>query len=366
MKRNILLTPGPATTTDTVKQSLVIPDMWTRHPEFQQLMKSIRSDLVKIAGGDEKNYTSILFAGSGTAVMEATLCSVIPEGKKALIISNGAYGHRFSLIAEAHGIPYLELDHPWGSKLDFDRIQKALDSNDDIAAVFVTHHETTTGILNPVKDIGKIVKKHGCTYVVDTISSFAGIPFSMKDYDIDFLMSTANKCLQGIAGVSFVICKKSELEKTEGNFRSVYLDLYRQYNYFEETAQMQFTAPVQVMHALRQAIDEYFKEGAKNRYHRYKKSYDVLVKGLHERGFAFFLKDDVEKSNILVTVYDPKHPNFDFKTFHDRLHERGFTIYPSQIPKTFRIVVIGAITYKDIQKFLKTVDDVLGKMGVNL
>ena len=358
MKRNILLNPGPATTTDSVKQAQIVPDICPREKDFQDLMSSIRKDLVKIAGGN-KNYTAILFAGSGTAAMEATMCSVVPEDHYAVIITNGVYGLRFCSIASANQIPDIRIEHPSGKAIELDRIKNILERGINIGATFVTHHETTTGILNPINEIGKIVKENGAPYVIDTISSFAGVPLSIKKCKADFIMSTSNKCLQGMAGVSFVIAKKDALEKTRFNMRSVYLDLYNQHKYLEEHGQMRFIPPVQSMYALRQAIDELFEEGLENRQERYKKNHQLLVKGMKDRGFKLFLTQQVDHSNILETFYEPK--NFDFKQFHDKLYEKGFTIYPGKLTKekTFRLSVMGDLHTIDIQNFLVAVTEVM-------
>jgi len=358
MERRILLNPGPATTTDSVKQAQIVPDICPREKEFQNLMKSIRRDLVKIAGGN-KNYSAILFAGSGTAVMESTMVSVIPEGKWALIISNGAYGKRFKEIAVANAIPNIEIEIPYGRKINIERIKYVLESDVNFGVVFVTHHETTTGILNPIKEIGELAKKYNCLYVIDTISSFAGIPFSIQKVKADFIMSTSNKCLQGMSGISFVIGKREEIEKCKYNLKSYYLDLYSQYKYLEEKGQMRFTAPVQTMYALRQAIDELFEEGLENRYERYKKNNKILVEGMKERGFRLFLTQDVDHSFILETFYELK--GMDFNKFHDKLYEEGFTIYPGKLDNknTFRLANMGNLKGEDIENFLKAVDKVL-------
>ena len=358
MERKILLNPGPATTTDSVKQAQIVPDICPREKEFQDLMTSIRKDLVKIAGGD-KNYTTILFAGSGTAAMEATLCSVVPEEKYALIIANGIYGLRFGSIACANGIPDVRIVSPFGRAIELDRIKNMFETGLTAGGAFVTHHETTTGILNPINEIGEIVKEHNSPYVIDTISSFGGVPLSIKKCKADFIMSTSNKCLQGMAGVSFVIAKKDALEETRFNMRSVYLDLYNQYKYLEEHGQMLFTSPVQSMYALRQAIDELFEEGLENRQERYKQNHQILVKGMKDRGFKLFLTQQVEHSNILETFYEPK--NFNFKKFHDKLYEKGFTVYPGKLTKekTFRLSVMGDLHKEDIENFLIAVDEVM-------
>ncbi|MFB0562331.1 MAG: 2-aminoethylphosphonate aminotransferase [Candidatus Lokiarchaeia archaeon] len=361
VKRNILLNPGPATTTNTVKQAQIVPDICPREEEFGDVMQEIREDLVRIAGGDN-NYTSVLFAGSGTAVMDSVINSAVPPNKKILIINNGAYGERMVKIAKTYNIDLVELGFEWGTKVDLDKARSILKKDGEISCLAVVHHETTTGILNPIREIGEIAYENNCNFIVDTISSFAGIPFSIKECNIDFMMSTSNKCIQGMAGVAFVICKKSELEKIRDYpRRSFYLDLYSQYEFLEKKKQTRFTPPVQIIYALRQAIKEFFEEGAENRYHRYKENYDTLIRGLKKRGFKFFLKDDAEQSCILITIIEPDHPNFDFRTFHDKLYKRGFTIYPGKLKdeNTFRIAVMGAIDHNDIKNFLEAVDEVL-------
>lgn len=365
IKRNILLNPGPATTTDSVKYAQVLPDICPREKEFGEIMRQITKDLVKIAKGDQ-NYRSILFAGSGTSVMDACISSVVPPNKEIAVINNGAYGERMAKIAKAYQIPCVELFFEWDKILDLKKIAKALENDKDIACLAMVHHETTTGMVNPVKEVGDIVKENNCVFVVDTISSFAGVPIDMKDYKIDFMMSTSNKCIQGMAGLAFVICRKDELEKTK-NYpkRSFYLNLYQQYDYFEKKRQMQFTAPVQTTYALRQAIKEYFEEGAENRYKRYTNNWKILRKGLQEMGFRFLLKEK-EESHILTTILEPKNPSFSFEELHDLLYERGFTIYPGKIGKrdTFRLANMGAIDYRDIERFLIALRETLNEIRI--
>ncbi len=354
VKRNILLNPGPATTTDSVKRALVAPDICPREKEFCEVVREIRIDLVKIAHGDD-SYTCVLFAGSGTSVMDAAINSVTPPAKKIAIINNGAYGERMVKIAQAYNLDYVEIKYEFGAKINPSQVAEILKKDKDIACLAMVHHETTTGLLNPVKEIGKIVKENNCVFIVDTISSFAGIPIDIKDWQIDFMMSTSNKCIQGMAGVAFIICKKSELEKLKDYpRRSFYLNLYDQYLYFEKTGQSQFTPPVQILYALKQAIKEYFAEGGENRYQRYTENWKVLRQGLLDLGFKLFHEPE-DESHILLTVYEPELPGYNFEAMHDYLYARGFTIYPGKIgnKNTFRLANMGEINTKDIKKFLK-------------
>ena len=366
--RKILLNPGPATTTEAVKYSQLVPDICPREKEFGSLMESICDDLVRIAGGDEEGHACILLAGSGTAGMDAVINSVTPPGKKILIISNGAYGERMVNIAKAYSIARVELTYDWTTLPRVEDVESALRNDPAIACVAMVHHETTTGLLNPVPAVGEIAEQHGRVFIVDAISSFAGIPVEVERSRIDFAMSTSNKCIQGMAGICFVICKKHELEKLKDYpKRSFYLDLYSQYAYFQKTGQTQFTPPVQAMYALRRAIDELLQEGVENRYERYRRNWETLRNGMEEIGFKV-LTDATEESNLLITIPYPEDAHFDFEVMHDKLYERGFTIYPGKVGilETFRLAVIGAIDHNDINDFLDELKKTLREMGVRL
>ena len=365
VKRNILLNPGPATTTDTVKMALVVPDICPREKEFGSLFQGIRRDLVRIVKGG-RNYTAVPFGGSGTAVMDSVINSVVPPGKKIAVIVNGAYGARMVSIAKTYKIRCVELNFKSGGKIDLSRVEQVLRSDRNIRCVAAVHHETTTGILNPISEIGKIAKKHRQVYIVDAISSYAAVPININACNIDFLLSTANKCIQGMAGIAFIICRKSELEKIKGySPRSFYLNLYNQYRHLEETGQTPFTPPVQVAYALKQAIKEYFAEGGLNRFRRYTESWRILRKGLLDLGF-FLLHKEEDESHILLTVMEPDDKKFNFDVLHDYLYAKGFTIYPGKIGSmnTFRLANMGAIDKQDMRKFLKVLAGALARMGV--
>lgn len=366
MKRNILLNPGPATTTDTVKAALVVPDICPREEVFVQVLSGIRRDLVKIAGGDD-TYTAVLFAGSGTAVMDSVINSVVPENGKVAVIVNGAYGERFVAIAASYAIPCVPVRFDWGSRIDLAVVEEVLIKDRTIRCVVIVHHETTTGILNPLDETGALAKKYQCTFIVDAISSYAGVPIDIRASGADFLLSTSNKCIQGMAGIAFVICRIKALEAIKGfRKRSFYLDLYSQYHYLETTGQTPFTVPVQVAYALQQAISEYFEEGGEERYRRYRENYATLRSGLLGLGFSLLLGEDLE-SHILLTVLEPDDPRFDFDRMHDFLYCRGFTIYPGKIrTRSFRLSVMGAIFPEDIRAFLQALGEYLAEAKVKL
>lgn len=364
MERKILLTPGPATTSDSVKNAQVVPDICPREKEFGEIMNSISLDLVKIAGGDD-NYTCILLGGSGTAGMDATISSVI--NGKVLIINNGAYGQRFVNIAKAYSFDFKEIFFNWNEEIDIKKVEAELEKDKDIKYLVVVHHETTTGILNPVKEIGEIAKKHNCTFIVDTISSFAGIPFNIKEWNIDFMISTSNKCIQGMPGVCFVICNKDKLEKIKDNpKKSFYLNLYTSYDSFRKTKQTPFTPPVQTLYALRKAIDEFLQEGAENRYNRYMENNKILIEGMEKLGFKKALKN-LKESRLLTTFWEPEDKNYSFEKMHDLLYKKGFTIYPGKIrEKTFRVANIGEIYPQDMSIFIQSMKSILEEMNLKM
>jgi 2-aminoethylphosphonate aminotransferase len=366
IKRKILLNPGPATTTDTVKMAQVVSDICPREKEFGELMAEIRNDLLKIINADKKNYTTVLFGGSGTAVMESVIASVIDEEKELLILINGAYGDRMRKIAETYSIPFKTLEYESDQSINFTDVNNYLKSNSDIGYIAMVHHETTTGILNSIGSFSELGKKYGHTLILDAISSYAGVPIDLETTPIDYIMSTSNKCIQGMPGLAFVIGNKSKLVQLKNlRSRSFYLSLYDQYNYMEKSDQMRFTPPVQVIYALRKAIDEYFEEGGINRYKRYKKNWQTLRNGLQKLGYKFLL-DPKDESHILLTVVEPNNQNFNYTKLHDYLYHRGLTIYPgkSNDKNTFRVSSMGAINYVDIDHFLITMRIAMKEMDI--
>jgi 2-aminoethylphosphonate aminotransferase len=362
INRKILLTPGPATTSDSVKTAQVVSDICPREKEFGNLIESISEDLTKISGGD-KDYTCILIGGSGTAGMDTVLNSVALG--KVLIINNGAYGERFVNIAKAYSLNFKEVVFNWDEEINLKKIEDELIKDKEIKSVVAVHHETTTGILNPIKEIGEIAKKHNCAFIVDAISSFAGIPFNIKEWKIDFMISSSNKCIQGMPGVCFIVCKKDELEKTKDHpKKSFYLNLYTNYEYFKKNKQTPFTPPVQTLYALRKAIDEFIKEGAENRHQRYMENNKILVEGMEGLGFKKIFKS-FKESRLLTTFWEPEDKNYSFQRMHDLLYKKGFTIYPGKIrEKTFRIANLGAIYPQDIKDFLQATKEVLEEMDL--
>ncbi len=355
IRRNILLNPGPATTTDTVKQSMVVEDICPREKEFGELLESIREDLVRIVHGEDY-YDVVLFASSGTGAIEACLTSVVPDNKSVMIINNGAYGKRMQQICNSFGVNHIDYNIDWSNPVDPRTLETIIRENKgELSHIAFIHHETTVGILNPLEQISKLATKYDIELIVDAMSSFAGIPINVNILNIHYLISSANKCIQGMAGISFVIFNKTSLDKIK-NFKkqNFYFNLYDNYRFFSQHNQMQFTPPVQVLYALRQAINEYFIETEDGRAKRYTETYEVLVTGLKKLGFKFLVKNNYH-AKILTAIIVPKDHNYNFTEMHDYLYERGFTIYPGKSTKqnTFRLANMGEIYKEDIVKFLK-------------
>ncbi|SFA77865.1 MULTISPECIES: 2-aminoethylphosphonate aminotransferase [unclassified Bacillus (in: firmicutes)] len=358
--RNVLLNPGPATTTDTVKYAQVVPDICPREKEFGSVMEFIAAELTKFVAPEDE-YTTVLFGGSGTAAVESILSSVIGN-RKVLIINNGAYGKRMCEIAKAYGIGFYEFESPAANGLEIVQLEKFIDAHQkEISHLAIVHNETTTGLLNPIEQIGEICSNHGIQMIVDAMSSYGAIPINMKRMNIHYLAASSNKNLQGMAGVSFVIAHKASLEKSRYlKPRNLYLNLYSQYEHFQTTGQMRFTPPVQTLYALKQAIIETKFEGIENRYARYSRNWEVLINGISKLGLTHLVDCD-HHSKIITAIHEPDCEHYDFEKMHDFLYRRGFTIYPGKFAEknTFRIANIGEITEKDIEDFLLLLEQYL-------
>ena len=296
------------------------------------------------------------------------ISSVVEKDKKLLILTNGAYGLRMKQISKSYGIMYSEIEYEWGKPIIINEVENKIKSDSNIKYVAMVHHETTTGILNSIQELSKIGTKYKVTTILDAMSSFAGMPIDLKKTPIDYLVSTSNKCIQGMAGIGFIICKLESLMKIKNNKTiSFYLNLYEQYHSLENKGQFRFTPPVQVLYSLNQAIKEYFDEGGYNRYLRYSKSWDTLIMGLNKLGFKY-LDFKGHESKILTTVYEPLDDKFNFDEFHDYLYNRGYTIYPGKLKhdNTFRLSNMGDITSNDIDNFITEMKNALNHLGLKV
>ncbi|MCI8664252.1 MAG: 2-aminoethylphosphonate aminotransferase [Hungatella sp.] len=368
IKRNILLNPGPSTTTDTVKMAQVVPDICPREQEFAGMMKGLREDLLKIVHADPGKYTSVLFCGSGTINIDVCLNSLLPEGKKVLIVNNGAYSTRAVEICQYYGLPHIDLRFPVDRLPDLSLVEKSLEENPDIALVHTTHNETGTGILNPIREIGALTHRYGAVFMVDTTSTLAMRPINMEDENIDFCMASAQKGLTAMTGLSFVIGNRAMLEASK-NYpkRSYYCNLYLQYEFFEKTGEMHFTPPVQTIYAAIQALKEYFAEGEEEKWKRHTRVFRAIHKGLEELGFRNIIRREWQ-SGLVVSVIYPDDVNWNFERIHDYCYDRGFTIYPGKISttNTFRLCAMGAIDEQDMKDFFTILKEALCACGVRI
>ncbi len=368
VKRNILLNPGPSTTTDTVKYAQIVPDICPREKEFASLMKGLREDLVRVVHGDLEEYTSVLFCGSGTINIDVCINSLLPEGKKVLVINNGAYSTRAVEICEYYGLPHIDLRFPVDERPDLAKVEEVLKSDPDIALIHTTHNETGTGILNPIREIGALAHKYGAVFTVDTTSTYAMIPIDIAKDNIDFCMASAQKGLMAMTGLSFVVGKRAIIEKSASYpKRSYYCNLFLQYDCFEKTGEMHFTPPVQTIYATIQGLKEYWAEGEEGKWARHTRVFQAINRGLDELGFRQVIKPEWRAGLVSSAIY-PDDPNWSFEKVHDYCYERGFTIYPGKISttNTFRLCALGAIDEKDIEDFFVVFQEALQASGVSV
>ena len=368
VKRNVLLNPGPSTTTDTVKMAQVVPDICPREKEFASLMKGLREDLVKIVHGDLRKYTSVLFCGSGTVNIDVCINSLLPEGGKVLVVDNGAYSTRAVEICQYYGLPHIDLKFPVDQRPDLAVVEETLKNNPDIKLVHTTHNETGTGILNPIREIGALAHKYGAIFTVDTTSTYAMRPINIEEDNIDFCMASAQKGLMAMTGLSFVVGNRAIIEKSKDYpKRSYYCNLFLQYDCFEKTGEMHFTPTVQTIYATLQGIKEYWAEGEEGKWARHTRVFNAINEGLDKLGFKQVIKPEWRTGLVSTAIY-PDDPNWSFEKVHDYCYERGFTIYPGKISSTntFRLCALGAIDVKDIEDFFVVFEEALKTYNVQI
>lgn len=368
IKRNILLNPGPSTTTDTVKMAQIVSDICPREKDFKILMNGLRESLVKIVHGNLDKHTSVLFCGSGTINIDICINSLLPEGKKALVVNNGAYSARAVEICEHYGLPHIDLKFPIDERPDLTILEDVLRNNPDIGLVHTTHNETGTGLLNPIREIGALAHKYGTVFTVDTTSTLAMRPINLETDNIDFCMASAQKGLTAFAGLSFIIGNRAIIEASKDYpKRSYYCNLYLQYDYFEKTGEMHFTPPVQTIYAAIQALKEYWDEGEDAKWARHTRVFDAINHGLDRLGFRQVIKPEW-RAGLVSSVFYPDDPDWDFEKIHDYCYERGFTIYPGKVStaNTFRLCALGAIDENDICEFFVVFEEALKECGVRI
>lgn len=352
-----LLTPGPLSTSKGVKAAM-LRDWCTWDQDYKTLVQEVRADLLKMAEVDNEAYTSVLMQGSGTFSVESVVGTMVPANGKLLVIGNGHYGDRIGLISRTLKIDTVFHDTGELAPPDLEKLEKTLSEDKDITHVAVVHCETTTGRLNPIDKISEIVKKFGKIFFVDAMSSFGGIPIDMEALDIDFLVSSANKCIQGVPGFGFIIAKRKVMEACEGQARSLSLDLYDQWKVMEnDKGKWRYTSPTHTVRAFYQGIQELKEEGGVvKRYERYKENHRILVEGMRGLGFVTLLPDE-DQAPIITGFYNPEDDRYNFNTFYENLKEKGFVIYPGKVTNvnSFRIGNIGHIMPENMHVLIKAV-----------
>ncbi|MBE5032806.1 2-aminoethylphosphonate--pyruvate transaminase [Gallalistipes aquisgranensis] len=361
MKRNyLLLTPGPLSTSETVREAMM-QDWCTWDKDYNEgIVMPLRRGLLEIAGLDEERYTTVLLQGSGTYCVEATIGSSVGPKDKLLILANGAYGKRMARIADYYRIDYALVSLSETELITGDVARKALDAHPGITHLSMVHSETTTGLLNRIDEVAEVLRGRGITFIVDAMSSFGGVPIDIEKLGIDFLISSANKCIQGVPGFGFIIARREKMLATKGNARSLSLDIYDQWETMEQgKGKWRFTSPTHVVRAFYQAMQELKEEGGiAARHRRYEENHRRLVGGMRELGFRPLLSDD--KQGCIITSFYYPSQDFDFQDFYNRLKAKGYVIYPGKISEadTFRIGNIGDIYPSDIDGLLAAVREV--------
>ena len=361
-----LLTPGPLTTSASVKRRM-LKDWGSWDGDFRAMTAELRRRLLAIAGDTEGSYDCVPLQGSGTFAVEAMLGSFLPRDGKALVLINGAYGQRIVQILDYLGRAYTVIDKgdylpPRGPE-----VAAALEADPAITHVVLVHCETSSGILNPVAEIAQVVAAKGRKLLIDSMSAFGALPLDVRDIPYTAMVSSANKCIEGVPGFGFVIARKTELEAAKGRSHSLSLDLHAQWAYMEKSGQWRYTPPTHVVAAFLQALAEHEAEGGvAGRGARYAENRDVMVAGLRKLGFETLLQDGW-LSPIIVTFFNPADPKFDFQTFYDLLKAKGFIIYPGKLTvvDSFRIGCIGRLDAAVMRRLVGAVGEALQEMGVD-
>lgn len=365
-RQPLLFTPGPLSTSLTVKQAM-LEDMGSRDHVFMNAVKDIRDGLLQLAHvSKEDGYECVIIQGSGTFAVESVISSIVGDKSRLLVLANGAYGERIAKMAVVHRLDHRVL------RLDEDTVvtpeitEAFLKDNPGVTHVACIHSETTTGLFNPVAEMGAVCKKYGKVFIVDAMSSFGGVAMDMKSMQIDFLVSSSNKCIEGVPGFAFALCKRSELEKAKGQARTLSLDIYDQWAGLEASGQFRFTPPTLSLMAFRQAMKELEEEGGiPAREQRYKENKRILDEGMKALGFKQYLRPEIQ-GHIISSFLYPSDPAFNFGIFYEKLNSRGFVIYPGKLSKAnaFRIGNIGYIFPKDIKALLAAIKEVLEEENV--
>ena len=364
--RACLFTPGPINTSDGVRRAMQF-DMGSRDPSFIEIVRDIRDRLRTLAGAGP-DYTTVPVQGSGTFAVEAAIGSLVPQDGRLLVVANGAYGRRMVAIAQRLGIAVERIEWPETEPCDPVAVQQHLATHPEVTHVAAVHCETTTGIINPIAPIGAVVGAAGRLFMVDAMSSLGGMPVDIAGWNVDCLISSANKCLEGVPGIAFVIVRTSSLMASHGNARSVSLDLHAQWEELERSGQFRFTPPTHVVLALAAALDALAREGGVlGRERRYRSNHRVLLEGMQATGVRAILRPELQ-SPVITAFHYPAGPRFHFEVFYRLLAECGLVIYPGKLTEmdSFRIGTIGQLTADDFVNLIAGIRSALDTMGIEV
>jgi len=360
----LLLTPGPLTTSKSVK-AVMVHDWGSRDAGFIAINRAVLERLPELIHGSD-DFVTVPMQGSGTFAVEAMLTSFVPPEGEVLVLINGAYGHRAKRILDIARRATVVHETPEDTRPDLAAVERILEQSRTITHVFAVHCETTSGILNPIEAIAGICERHGKRLLIDAMSAFGAIPLDARTTRFDAVAASSNKCIEGVPGLGFVLCRRTALAETAGNATTLVLDLFDQHQALEKTGQYRFTPPIHVIVAFHQALEEHGEEGGvEGRGARYRENCRILVDGMRAMGFATLLPDDLQ-APIIVTFHMPTDPRFDFQRFYDGLKERGYVIYPGKltVADSFRIGAIGRLDANHMRGALAAVREVLEELGL--
>merc|ERR1712216_608274 len=345
----------------------------SRDPRMVDVIRDVRSKLLELAGtSQQQGWECVLMQGSGTMAVESIVNTCVPgpdKGGRLLVASNGAYGKRMAQMAQMYGIDVDVIQYDETEMVSAADVTEKLQEG-KYSHVGVIHHETTAGTLNPIEEIGKAVKANdpSTTFFVDSMSAFGAYAVDLEAAGFDYLVSSANKNIEGVPGFAFALARRSKLEEEGVHARSLSLDLLAQWKGLEGNGQFRFTPPCHSLLAFRQALAEHEAEGGvAGRYARYKSNFDTLKSGMAEMGFHPYL-DEKAQGCIITTFLFPDDKNFDFPRFYEELSSLGLVIYPGKLTKAdcFRLGTIGRLYPRDVSLLLLAVKEVLQGMNVSL
>lgn len=365
-KDPLLLTPGPLTTSAATKAAM-LRDWGSWDSDFHGLTADIRAYLLACANATD-SHVCVPMQGSGTFAVEATLGTLCALDKPTLVLCNGAYGQRMVRLLERMGRPVYKLDMGDLAAPRAADLHAFLDSHPDVANVAVVHCETSTGILNPIAELAAVCAERDKGFIIDSMSAFGAIPIDAQQLPFTALVSSANKCFEGVPGFGFALVERQALEQSAGRCHSLSLDLHDQWSYMERTGQWRFTPPTHVLAAFHQALAEHRAEGGVTaRHQRYRARHERMVAGLRSLGLRTLL-EDAWLSPIITTFLAPEHPNFEFTTFYEQIKAQGFLIYPGKLTEqeTFRVGHIGQLSANDAERLVDAVATALDAMNIPL